>query len=254
MTFDTSDGTATEFAPWIKRFAGPNGQPHRGGIVVFPHAGAAAASYRSLAEALASGDDTFVMQYPQRAERLHHPAPQSMHDLALGLFHGGPWDQVAPLRLFGHSVGAIVAFEFGRIAEQRGVGVKKLWVSAGPAPSSVASMPELPTGDAELLADLAVLGGTDPRLLADEEFAELLTTAARCDHETLNRYDCGDGVRIHADIHAVAGRRDHRVDARSLRGWADHTEGAFALSSFDGGHFYVNEHINTLANRVIADV
>jgi surfactin synthase thioesterase subunit len=39
----------------------------------------------------------------------------------------------------------------------------------------------------------------------------------------------------------------------SLRRWADHTEGRFRLSFFDGGHFYVNEHVDALANRVVTD-
>lgn len=242
----------TTFAPWIKHYPGPN-QQYRGAIVVFPHAGAAATSYRTLAEALSAGGDTFVVQYPRRAERLNHPAPETLHDLARGLFEAGPWDRAAPLRLFGHSMGAVVAFEFARIAEQRGTAVRKLWVSAGPVPSTVATLPELPTNDAELLADLADMGGTDPRLLADAEFAELLINAARCDYEALNRYDCSDGVRIRADIHAVGGRHDPRIDAGSLRRWANHTDGSFTLSFFDGGHFYIDEHINTIGNRVITD-
>jgi surfactin synthase thioesterase subunit len=254
MTIDEGTHVSTKFAPWIKHLPGPSGEPYRGGIVVFPHAGAAAASYRRLARKLAAGGDTFVVQYPQRAERLNHPAPETVHELAQGLFEAGPWREAAPLRLFGHSMGAVVAFEFARIAEQRGIAVRKLWVSAGPVPSTVASLAELPTSDAELLADLADLGGTDERLLADEEFAELLINAARCDYEALNRYDCSDGVRISADIHAVGGRHDHRVEAESLRRWAKHTNGSFTLSFFDGGHFYLDEHVNTVSHRVITEV
>jgi surfactin synthase thioesterase subunit len=244
---------STKFASWIKCFAGPGG-PRRSAIVVFPHAGGAAAGYRKLGMAFSSVSDTFIVQYPQRAERLRDPAPETVHELALDLFSAGAWRQVAPLRLFGHSMGAVVAFEFARIAEAHRVAVQKLWVSAGPVPSQIAALPDLPTNNEDLLADLADLGATDPRLLADEEFAELVTIAARADYEVFNRYDCGPGVRIRADIHAICGRDDQRIDVGSLRRWADHTEGAFGLSFFDGGHFYVNEHVNTLANRVITDV
>jgi surfactin synthase thioesterase subunit len=222
--------------------------------VVFPHAGATAVNYRPLATALADGGDTFVVQYPHRADRLQEPAVATLPDLARELFDGGPWPVVAPLRLFGHSMGAVVAFEFARIAEQRGVTVRKLWASAGPAPCTIARLPDLPTGDQELLGDLVDLGGTDPRLLADDEFVRLLTAATRADYAALNRYDCGRGVRIRADIDVVCGRDDHRIDTESLSGWADHTEGAFTLSFFDGGHFYVNEHVNALADRVNTDV
>jgi surfactin synthase thioesterase subunit len=254
MTVENVARAPDAFATWIKYFSGRDKGACSGATVVFPHAGAAAASYRKLASALAAGGDTFVVQYPQRAERINEPPAQTVHDLARDLFDAGPWDQVSPLRLFGHSMGAVVAFEFARVAEQYGVFVQKLWVSSGPVPSTVGNLPELPTSGPELLADLTDLGGTDPELLADEEFAELLTTAASGDYELLNRYHCPAGVRIRADIHAVAGRHDHRVDVRSLREWATHTQGSFTLSFFDGGHFYVNEHIETLANRVITDV
>ncbi|OIN82129.1 thioesterase II family protein [Mycobacterium malmoense] len=240
------------FAPWIKRVPGPR---RVGAAVVFPHAGAAAASYRTLAAALAAGgDDTFIVQYPQRADRLRDPAPETVHDLARGLFEAGPWASVAPLRLFGHSMGAVVAFEFARIAEARGVEVRKLWVSAGPAPCVVAAMPDLPTSDDGLLADIADLGGTDPKLLADEEFTELLTIAARADYQAFNRYAPGPDVRIRADMHVLGGRDDHRIDADALRRWENHTEGACQLSFYDGGHFYVNEHIEAVAALVNADV
>ncbi len=253
MTLGDQSIVPTRFAPWIRQLPGRAGAPRLGATVVFPHAGAAAGSYRRLAAALAAGGNTFIVQYPQRAERLGDPAPETLHDLADGLFRAGPWHRVAPLRLFGHSMGAVVAFEFARIAEQHNLTVHKLWVSAGPVPSSIAGLPELPTSRAEVLTDLVDLGGTDPRLLADEEFAELLTNAARCDYRALNRYQCGTAVRIRADIHAVGGRQDHRVDTGSLRRWANHTDGAFTLSLFDGGHFYVNEHINALADRVLSD-
>jgi surfactin synthase thioesterase subunit len=250
MTFNNLITVRNTFPPWIKRVAGRDAAQREGATVVFPHAGAAAAGYRKLATALAAGGDTYIVQYPQRADRLGEAAPETVHDLALGLFEAGPWNRVTPLRLFGHSMGAVVAFEFARIAESRGATVQRLWVSAGPAPCAVAGMPELPTSDDGLLADIADLGGTDPDLLADEEFAELLTTAVRADYQAINRYDCAPGVRIRADICVLGARDDHRVDAAALRLWEGHTAGAFELSLYDGGHFYLNEHLDAVAAQV----
>jgi surfactin synthase thioesterase subunit len=252
----TSNNLATvqnAFAPWIKLVPGRDGKRRAGVTVVFPHAGAAAAGYRSLATAMAAGRDTYIVQYPQRAERLRDPAHETVHDLALGLFEAGPWHAVAPLRLFGHSMGAIVAFEFARIAESRNIAVERLWVSAGPAPSAIAGMPRLPTTDDALLAHIADLGATDPELLADEEFAELITAAVRADYQAINRYACTPGVRIRADVCVLGARDDDRVDAEALRLWESHTAGAFELFLYDGGHFYLNEHIDAVAAQVNAD-
>src|SRR6185437_3923662 len=67
-----------EFPAWVKRFPG-GGVAARGATVVFPHAGGAATGYRKLATALAAGGgDTYVVQYPQRAERLNEPAAQTV--------------------------------------------------------------------------------------------------------------------------------------------------------------------------------
>jgi surfactin synthase thioesterase subunit len=253
MTFNNLITVQNAFPPWVKLAPRRDGGRRAGATVVFPHAGASAASYRTVATALAAGGDTYIVQYPQRADRLREPAAETVSDLAVGLFEAGPWGRVAPLRLFGHSMGAVVAFEFARVAESRDAVVERLWVSAGPAPCTVAAMPELPTTDDGLLADMADLGGTDPDLLADQEFAELLTTAVRADYRAINRYDCARGVRIRADICVLGARDDHRVDAAALRLWESHTAGAFELSLYDGGHFYLNEHIDAVAARVNAN-
>ncbi len=248
----TTEPAQREFTPWVKRFTGITA---RGSVVVFPHAGGAAAAYRSLAKALSANDvDTFVVQYPQRADRRHHPAADSIGALALELFEAGDWGSAAPLSLFGHCMGAVVAFEFARIAEHNGVPVRVLWASAGQAPSTVAASGPLPTSDSGVLADMVDLGGTDPVLLEDEEFVELLVKAVQADYRALNAYSCRPDVRISADIHAVGGNRDHRIGREMLASWETHTSGRFTLSDFEGGHFYLNDHLDAVARMVSADV
>ena len=236
------------FEPWIKRSPG---QTSDGATVIFPHAGGAAAAYRTLAAALAAGgNDVYVVQYPQRADRLTHPAPDTVEELAAQLFDAGDWGRLGPLKLFGHCMGAVIAFEFARVAEARGADVHRLWVSASQAPSTIATSPRLPTADTEVIANMVDLGGTDERLLADEDFVDLLVRAVRADYLAFNRYSCDDDVQLRADIHTVGGRDDHRVSEDMLRGWATHAGGAFTLSMFDGGHFYINDHIGTVAELV----
>ncbi|OBI13800.1 non-ribosomal peptide synthetase [Mycobacterium sp. E2327] len=250
---DTAPAPARrEFKPWVKRFTA---SAARGSVVVFPHAGGAAAAYRSLAKALSSNDvDAFVVQYPQRADRRDHPAAESIDALALELFEAGDWSSVAPLSLFGHCMGAVVAFEFARVAERHGVPVRVLWASAGQAPSTVEAYGPLPTSDSGVLADMIDLGGTDPELLDDEEFIELLVQAVQADYRALNAYSCRPDVRIAADIHAVGGDRDHRISRETLARWATHTSGRFTVSEFEGGHFYLDDHLDAVARMVSADV
>lgn len=233
-------------APWIKRF--PADGPGAPGVaVVFPHAGGAAAAYRPLANALsANGVETHLLQYPRRADRLTHPASETLTELADQLYQAADWRQAGPLQLFGHCMGAVVAFEFARIAEADGVAVHRLWASAGHDPGTVTEAAPLPDTDEGVLADMVDLGGTDPRLLDDEDFVELLLIAVHVDYRALNRYSCDPDARIAAGIHAVGGTTDHRVTAAQLRRWESYTRGSFALTTFEGGHFYLNEHLDAV--------
>ena len=86
------DRSQIDVKPWVKRYpAGSDGGDARA-TLVFPHAGGAALAYRSLGIALAAaGSDAYVMQYPQRGDRLTHPAPATVGELAADLFDAGDW-------------------------------------------------------------------------------------------------------------------------------------------------------------------
>ncbi|KHO19153.1 thioesterase II family protein [Mycolicibacterium setense] len=244
----TPPDTQITVKPWVKRYPGSESST---ATLVFPHAGGAALAYRGFGMALAAaGSDAYVMQYPQRGDRLSHPAAPTVGALAEDLFDAADWGAVGSIRLFGHCMGAVVAFEFARIAERNGVAVEALWVSASEAPSAVAAAPALPMAESEILAEMVDLGGTDEALLADEDFVELLLMAVRADYAAFNRYSCDADVTIGADIYALGGDRDHRISEDMLRRWESHTTGAYTCSMFDGGHFYLNEQLEDVAELV----
>jgi surfactin synthase thioesterase subunit len=244
----TGPDTQITVKPWVKRYSGSESTT---ATLVFPHAGGAALAYRGFGMALAAaGSDAYVMQYPQRGDRLSHPAAPTVTELAKDLFDAADWAGIGSIRLFGHCMGAVVAFEFARIAERNGVAIDALWVSASEAPSAVAAAPALPMAESEILAEMVDLGGTDEALLADEDFVELLLMAVRADYAAFNRYSCEADVTIAADIYALGGDRDHRISEDMLRRWESHTAGAFTCSIFDGGHFYLNTQIEDVAELV----
>lgn len=244
----TGPDTQITVKPWVKRYSGSESTT---ATLVFPHAGGAALAYRGFGMALAeAGSDAYVMQYPQRGDRLSHPAAPTVGELAKDLFDAADWAGVGSIRLFGHCMGAVVAFEFARIAERNGVAIDALWVSASEAPSAVAAAPALPMAESEILAEMVDLGGTDEALLADEDFVELLLMAVRADYAAFNRYSCEADVTIAADIYALGGDRDHRISEDMLRRWESHTAGAFTCSMFDGGHFYLNSQLEDVAELV----
>ncbi|PRC50548.1 thioesterase, partial [Mycobacterium sp. ITM-2017-0098] len=94
----------------------------------------------------------------------------TLADLAAEMLDAADWSRLGPLRLFGHCMGALVGFEFARLAEAHSSRTVTPRVSASQAPSTVAGSRPAPTADDELLADIVDLGGTDARLLDDDDF------------------------------------------------------------------------------------
>ena len=242
-----------EFPSWIKLVPGRDGGERVGATVVFPHAGGAAVGYRKFATALAAGGDTYIVQYPQRADRLTDPAAEHRPGSGPRVVRGRS--------LASGSAAAAVRSQHGRrrrirVRQNRRITRCRCGAAVGIGGSGAVGgrrYARTPTSHDELILDIADLGGTDADLLADPEFAELLVTAMRADYQAVNRYTCDANVRIRADISALGARDDHRVERRRPRLWGNHTAGAFDLSWFDGGHFYLDDHIDAVAAQVNAD-
>ncbi len=132
--------------------------------------------------------------------------------------------------------------------------MRVLWASAGQAPSTVAASGLLPTSDSGVLADMVDLGGTDPVLLEDEEFVELLVKAVQADYHALNAYSCRPDVCISADIHAVGATATTGSAGKCWPPGKTTLSGRFMLSDLEGGHFYLNDHLDAVAQMVSADV
>lgn len=234
---------------WIRQFQKPGPQPHPP-LLIFPHAGSGASAYRAFSKLQSETFNTIVFQYPGRQDRVREPAAETLPDLAAGAFaEFRTWysDTSHPITVFGHSMGAIVAFEFVRLAEAAGFDVRLLVVSAAVAPDRVAELPAHPSDDQQLLDHLVNLEGTGGDVLASREVMKLALPVMKLDYRAFDAYSCAEGVVVNADIHAIGGAEDPFIKPRDLYGWSRHTSKEAQVTVFDGGHFYVNESAQGIA-------
>ncbi|MFE2727629.1 thioesterase II family protein [Kitasatospora sp. NPDC059327] len=233
---------------WIRRYhpKAPGGIR----LAVLPHAGGSASYYFALSAALPGGVEALCVQYPGRQDRRGEPAVTDLEQLA---------DQVAdvleplaegPFALFGHSMGATLGFEVVRRLERRGAAPLALFASARRGPAVLREERVHLLDDDGLLAEVAALSGTDARLMADQEIRDLLLPAIRADYTAVETYRCAPDARIGCPTVALVGDRDPRVGRDDARAWGRQTEGAFSLEVFDGGHFYVADHVEAVAGLV----
>ncbi|MFE6525379.1 thioesterase II family protein [Streptomyces sp. NPDC057794] len=224
---------------WIRRF---RPSPDAAGrLVCFPHAGGSASFYVPVADALSPGVDVLAIQYPGRQDRRNEPGPASVAELADGVAAAlAGWDD-RPLTFFGHSMGALVAFETARRMERTGAGPVRLFASGRRAPSRTRDEHVHTLDDDGVVAELRALAGTDAKVLQDEELLRMVLPAIRSDYRAVETYRCEPGARLRCPVTVLTGDADPRTSLEEARAWSGHTEGDCDVRVFSGGHFFLSE-------------
>jgi len=234
---------------WVRQFHQPE-SAESPPLLVFPHAGAGASAYREFSKVLSAKFRVVVFQYPGRQDRAAEAALDSLEAIAAGAFGEfatSDHQRGAPIVTFGHSMGALVAFEFVRLAEAAGIDVRHLNVSAAVAPGRAADKPPHPKDDEEILNHLAVLEGTDSDVMANRDLMRLALPVIKADYQAFDAYACADDVKVAAPIHAMGGDQDPYITLGDLYGWGKHSD-TVKVTMFDGGHFYLTSHIDSVVD------
>jgi surfactin synthase thioesterase subunit len=236
--------SAAESDQWIRRYnPAPEGRLN---LVCFPHAGGSAPYYSPVSAALAPSYEVTAVQYPGRQERRHTPCIDDIGELArqahAALAHAGILASGRPVALFGHSMGAVVAFEVARLMERDGgTGPVVLFASGRRAPSRFREDNVHLRDDDGIIEDIRALGGTDSRVLQDRELLDMVLPTLRSDYRAVERYRRGTEARIDAPIAVLVGDSDPHTTPEEALAWRDHTSGDCEVHTFPGGHFYLED-------------
>lgn len=240
---------------WIRKFHRPRAAANPP-LLICPHAGGGASTYRPFSKALSENFDVSIFQYPGRQDRAREEALRSVPDIAAGAFAEfvrSPQHNGAPITVFGHSMGSVVAFEFARLALDAGIPVRLLAVSGAVAPWRVADMPPHPTEDEQLLDHVGGLQGTGADVLANRELMRMALPALKADYAAFDAYTCPKDVLLEVPLHAMGGSDDEFVTFGDLYGWQQHTPHELQVTMFDGGHFYLHDNVGAIAETLTAE-
>lgn len=223
-------------------------------LYCFTYAGGAASYYRPWAARLPSAVALCAIQQPGRQDLFRLSPFADMTALADATAQAVA-DHLGGRRyaLFGHSMGALTAFETALRMRRFGMAAPDvLGVSACAAPHLRHGRLDVRgLSDEQLLTRVAALGGLEPELLACQELVDLMLPAIRADFELLDRYAYVPEPPLDCALAVFGGLSDQWVPEDSLRAWGGYTSGRTAVELYPGGHFYLNDWSAGLLERLL---
>ncbi|WP_180929727.1 thioesterase II family protein [Streptomyces sp. AJS327] len=227
-------------------------------LVCVPHAGGGTATYQTWASTLPEEVTPWPLRLPGRESRRAEPRPLRMEDVVDPAAAALAPHLTEPFALYGHSLGALIAYELAHALRDRfGLEADLLAVSARRAPHLAPSGPpvhHLP--DAELVTAVErTYQGMPTAILEDPEILSVYLPVLRADLTVLETYRHRQRPRLRCPVTVFGARDDTTVAESELAAWSDLSAGPTTLRQRDdGGHFFPQSHRTWLTGHLSQDL
>ncbi len=232
---------AWETSPWLMRWPGRSLPAVR--VLCCPNAGAGPSVFRALATTLPGVADVWACHLPGRETRLNEAPPSDLDAVADAVAAACPVLDGLPLVLFGHSMGALLAFELAhRLRTAAGRPPVALVVAGSRPPRDAGSSGNAPScalSDAGLQDLLCAYDPGNAMVAAQPDLFRLLAPTLKADIAMLRRYRMRARPPLDCPVHVWGGTDDPFVPVSGLEGWRETTTGETHCLAFPGGHFFL---------------
>lgn len=223
-------------------------------LCCLPFAGSSAQTYRGWKRFLPPWIRVAPLELPGRGTRFGERVVCSVEALARDLLGSVPTDGC--WALFGHSMGALIAFELTRELCARGMVTPALLLASGlPAPHRLGqSFDPRGRSDAELLRAVMDYGGPSEALALDDVLRVAIMPALRADLIACADYRYEPRLPLSCPISVYVGTSDETMKPSEAQAWAQLTTGSVEIAHFPGAHFFIRSALPTVMERVQRDL
>jgi medium-chain acyl-[acyl-carrier-protein] hydrolase len=225
-------------------------------LFCLPYAGGSPDVYRSWRKWLAPQLDICLVHLPGHGRNLGQQGFRRLVPLVQELADRMDCGTDLPFAIYGHSMGALIAFELASELLRRGCKMPQLLLVSGRraphCPSVYRQTFDLP--DEEFLSELRRLNGTPAEVLDNPELIKLFIDVIRDDFELVDTYEYQPGERLPCPICVYGGIDDEDVSIESNEAWQEHTSVSCKVRMFQGDHFFIRKPSPTFIEAFAHDV
>lgn len=211
-------------------------------LFCLPYSGGAAAVYRGWQDLLPDWISVYPLELPGRGSRMREAPFTRLPPLVEALADAFQTALDRPFALFGHSMGALIAFELARALRARGNPAPvHLFLSAKTAPGVPPTLPPIRSAtDAEVVRHLRRLGGTPQVILENAELMELMVPILKADFSVVETYEHRRQAPLATPITVFGGAADEVAPPSTLERWREQAAAGCRLRVFPGDHFFLH--------------
>ncbi|MFI7276969.1 thioesterase II family protein [Streptomyces sp. NPDC049879] len=220
-------------------------------LVLVHHAGGSAAAFAPFARRFPADWRVLAADLPGRLMAPDEPLCRSSREAVAFLaprlrpLLTGPW------AVFGHSMGALLAFETARALAREGTPPVWAGLSAAPAPGHRQDGDQRHLWPRErLTAFLRDLGGTPEDAFAMPDVLDGMLRVLRGDLAVVDTYRRHPGPPLDVPLTVFTGRDDAVATAATAAPWREQTMAATTYRSWPGGHFYLFDHVAAVCDTI----
>ena len=226
-------------------------------LLCLPYAGGGATVFHAWPDELPPDVEVRVLQLPGRQDRIGEAPISSVEAILEEVIAALTALPPAPLVLYGHSFGGLLAFELAR-PERRGAlpPVELVMIGARRAPHLPVRLPDIHgLPPLELVEELHRRYGMPRAVIELPELLELILPSLRADLTASETPGFVPGEPLPdklLDVPLVLfhGRQDASLEAAEITAWRELCAAPFELREVDAGHFFVDTHRAWLVREV----
>jgi medium-chain acyl-[acyl-carrier-protein] hydrolase len=210
-------------------------------LLCFAHAGGGPAAFRTWAEALPADVELLAVRLPGRDSRLRESAYTDWSALIEELRRALDPVYARPFALFGHSLGAMIAYELTCRLVRDGLAPAQLLLAGCRAPHVARLVPALhDLPDAELVTGLQRFAGTPEEVLADRELLALFLPMLRADLELAETWPVSPPRPVPVPLVTFVGADDPMAPPEAVAGWSRYAQAGHTTCRLPGDHFFLH--------------